>query len=364
MGRVILNCTRLKAALKAKSLNFSGEEYKDGFISYKVENEGAGMMDIMYAKYLVSDLPDPSQKDLDAISSKATKIDVVTYVKSKKVKGMGHEMEEKTFKQLSQNQIKELFQCIKIKEDDITHVMNIGEISFKIFQGDNLFGTIRYVSNGYIRWDDKWKDDALLVNPTKFLEWLASIGIDEPLKEAIKSAKKAEENNVELQKWASVAPKTLINQIDPNTISQAIYFPTTGVPQETNGQIEQDPYSLELFALLKAEIPNETELILTLFKVFGNDFGAWSGFPAYELLPENVLMLISIEKLNQVIDNQDLTAEHKEGIARFLSGWHFMQKRQSDISQVSQKTKEMLLKHLKAKGDKEKIKLFKQRVMN
>ncbi len=353
----------LKAALKAKSLNFSGEEYKDGFITYKVNNGGAGMMDIMYAKYLVSDLPDPSQKDLDEVFSRITKMEVITYVKGKKVKGMGHMMEEKTFKQLSQNQIKELSQCLKISEADITHVMNIGDVSFKIFDGDTQLGVIRYLENGYIRWENKWKDDALLINPTKFLEWLDRIGIDNPLHEWEKNVKVSAENERKLQTWRAAAPQTLIRYSD--NLNAFVYYPTTndGASQSEN----KEELSLgidkhKLFDEIKEEIPDETQLILTLFKLYGNNFGSWSGFPLYEKLPAKVLLLINIEKLNQVIENQNLTAEHKEGIARFLSGWDFMQQRKSDIAKISQKTKDLLLKYLKEKGDKDKIKLFKLRV--
>jgi hypothetical protein len=118
-----------------------------------------------------------------------------------------------------------------------------------------------------------------------------------------------------------------------------------------------------LYDELLKEIPNETELILTLFKVYGNSFCNWSGFSSFEMLPANALMAVNIEKINQAIDNQDLTPEQKEGIARFLSDWNFIKQRKSDVYKVSDKVKEMLLAHLEAKANKEKIDMFKNRVM-
>jgi tetratricopeptide (TPR) repeat protein len=172
---------RLKSALKAKSLNYQGEEYRNGMISYPVEGSTGGIMDIAYAKYIVCELPDPSQKDLEDMFSKVTKIQLFSYVEGKQIEGKGIQMEKKMLNELSKDQIQNLCNCLKINKDNIGHVMDFGKILFKFFENENVLGIISYPGYGYIRWEDKWKDDAQLTDPEEFLKILYLLGISEPL---------------------------------------------------------------------------------------------------------------------------------------------------------------------------------------
>ena len=85
--------------------------------------------------------------------------------------------------------------------------------------------------------------------------------------------------------------------------------------------------------------------------------------PIYEMLPSQILMGQRIEILNEAFNNDHLTQEQKEGMARFLSDWDFTQKRKPDLIKIDDNIKKMLLEHLEQRKDTEKVNLFKKRVI-
>lgn len=119
----------------------------------------------------------------------------------------------------------------------------------------------------------------------------------------------------------------------------------------------------EVYAELKKEYPNQTDLILSLFELFGSGFGVWNGFPAYETLPKDILLGISIELLNKIEEKSEFTHEQLHGMARFYAGWDFHKNRKADINGLSSNLKNQMLEHLIEFGDDSKLNQFNSRVI-
>ena len=181
---VLVTKEKYKAALKAKSLNYS--EAENGFISYKIGN-GGGMMDITYAAYFVSDLPDPAQKDLDDL-----------FDKTKSIRISQRTFDENPPKVIlvidDANTLKDVKDNFAIRDESPGHVMCIGTYLFDFITQNDEKHQIEYLGYGAIRWEKAWKDDAQLENPHQFLEWLANNGIDEPLKAWVEASKQPQSN--------------------------------------------------------------------------------------------------------------------------------------------------------------------------
>lgn len=298
------------------------------------------LYDKKMVEYLKSELPNPAQKDLDTLF-KSTKEIII----SERVSENSRLVEKEIVRRHTKEDIKIVQEKLVLKEEPRGHLMCIGSYYFNFKDDKGEVNKIEYLGYGSVRWESKWKNDASLSNPLAFLEWLTELGIEKPLVEWTKYNERIELSKRQMEEWKAVAPKALVKRMEKQ--------------DECMDNLSRE----KLYTELLKEIPNETVLILTLFKVYGNTFGVWNGFSSYEILPANLLMQIDIEKLNQVIENHDLEPEQKEGIARFLSDWAFMKQRKSDIDRVSDKVKAMLLSHLEVESNDEKMGLFKKRVL-
>jgi hypothetical protein len=72
------------------------------------------------------------------------------------------------------------------------------------------------------------------------------------------------------------------------------------------------------------------------------------------------LLKIPIKSFNQLSSLTSLTEEQKHGMARFFSGRDFNKKETAQKKELSSNLKSLLLVHLVAFGDKEKIDRFKE----
>jgi hypothetical protein len=98
-------------------------------------------------------------------------------------------------------------------------------------------------------------------------------------------------------------------------------------------------------AALAAEIPEPRARILVLLEWYGAGRGPWSGFPAYEEVPEELLLGYSTTDILAAIDGRELRAPQTEGAARLFGGWTFSQRRPQDLALLPAALRERLLRH-------------------
>ncbi len=239
-----------------------------------------------------------------------------------------------------EDQIKTAGEKLDITTEPLGHVLDSGSyiFDFTTKSGENHF--IEYMGSIQIRWKEKWKEDAQLKNHIGLLEWLNDLGIDKPLTEYNNALIEEEKYRVQYENWINKLPKSIIKAI------------------ENNYEFEYD----KIYSELIIEIEDEKNLILKLYKLFGCGFGVWNGFPTYEMIPEQMLLRLSVEKLTAIDNTSNLTDEHKHGMARLFSGHDFYKKRKDDIAKLPSELKQNILEHLIELGDQNKITLFKNRV--
>lgn len=148
----------LKVALEAKKCNYQGA-YSGPFLSYQAENGAGGMMDLMTAQFLVSDLSEPNQNDLTEMLTFMTRVEVWKSPLTK----------EKQRAELSNNQVAALVNCLNIlSQDSYGHRLTIGDITFAFYKNNELLAKITHLGGGRIRWEEKWQGDAQLINVPQF----------------------------------------------------------------------------------------------------------------------------------------------------------------------------------------------------
>jgi hypothetical protein len=107
-------------------------------------------------------------------------------------------------------------------------------------------------------------------------------------------------------------------------------------------------------AALAQEQPQINERLLVLLGWFGSGAGPWSGFPAYEEVPEKLLLQYSTEDLLGALESSDLSKAQLEGAARLFAGWNFGQQRPTDRNKLSKALKGRLLAQALRSADADK----------
>lgn len=290
-----------------------------------------------------SKLPNPVQSDLDKLFADLEKIEISERVSDEETKIL---IPQKVLEIKDASKIKELYEKFKIIEESIGHMMCIGEYVFTFCVKGGVAAEIEYLGGGAIRWEKRWKEDAALNAPIAFLEWLFVQGIEKPLNIWTEMENAAKEDERKTQEWKSQAPQILWSYADE--------LDYQGVLLDPDKMMEE----------IKKEIPNEKELISSLFKLNGFSSESWNHFSMHETIPGTILITFDINSLIEVISNNSLTDSYKEGIAKFFASRDFYQKRKKDIQHIPDNIKNILLEYLEDTGDEDKIRQYKKRVMD
>jgi hypothetical protein len=73
--------------------------------------------------------------------------------------------------------------------------------------------------------------------------------------------------------------------------------------------------------------------------------GAWSSYPSYESVVENLLLDYSTADLVASIDGERLTERQLDGAARLFGGWKFSKERPGEAALLPLALRKTLLEH-------------------
>jgi hypothetical protein len=121
-----------------------------------------------------------------------------------------------------------------------------------------------------------------------------------------------------------------------------------------DGPIVGDDVIARMDAALAKETPKVNDRILVLYGWFGSGAGPWSGFPAYEEVAEQLLLMQSTKDLLAALDSVELSDAQLGGAARLFAGWTFSKKRPDDGKKLSSALKTRLLAHSLRGDDSDK----------
>jgi len=284
------------------------------------------------------DLPLPTQKSLDEMLSSVTRIRVIDdgMMSGKALKG---KVLLDTRKPEDINSFRNIF---KIDEAPSTfgYCMCLGEPTLEFYRGKKLIATISIHHGRSIRWG-KWKWDALLIGNEKLLDWLFTHNVKKPKEEYEEDLRQAVESEKQYRKWESAIPECLRSRWAKIN---------WGSPVEP-----ADATVSELFQTAKSNYHDQDELILSLLGWFGSGAGPWSGFPAYEMIPEKMLLRIETRNIIKVVTTRTLTSSQMEGTSRYFVGWDFHRQKPKDENLITTELKQRILNHVKQQKDKDKI---------
>lgn len=285
---------------------------KTGFVPIKDEKgKVTGMMDRTTAALLQSKLPNPSQYTLDAMLADVSRVKVFD-------RGMINDKPLETTELLDVTDpqtVARLCECLKIVEDprSFGHCMCYGDLTMEFYAVQKRLAVIGFHHGISIRWN-AWKWDAKLQDPQCHLKWLADQGITAPLSEFREAQQQQYEAQQAWNRWVSAMPNCLKE------------LP----PEIWKNMVKEHDLKLATDALASA-YPIVTDRLLTLFRWFGSGKGSWSGYPAYEMLAEQILLQYSVTDLVTALENAPLTEVELEGAARLFAGHAFQNRSENQV---------------------------------
>jgi len=289
----------------------------DGDFIPMVDEQGrvTGVMDRATADYLASTDPNPTQASLDAVLSRATRARLLG---SRVDENRRYQFDVVRLDITDPADLAELREALRIIEDpeQFGHLMSIESHRLEFWAGDECLSGLGVLYWFALRWHSVWKNDAVLANPRRFEDWLQRHGIPDATQQREADERRAEVQQRQIERWEQALPPCL-----------ATLWP------DRLGDMNPDVSSAR--QLLEEAVPDPVEQARVLFAWFGSGAGPWSGYPAYESVPESMLLDYPIEILVRAVDRADVTDAQILGAARFFGGWTFGQRRKRDRASCS-----------------------------
>jgi hypothetical protein len=214
-----------------------------------------------------------------------------------------------------------------------------GDPTLEFYKDDAIVVSLGFHHGQSLRWPDgKWSGDgALTRNSAEFLvRWLTDHGVSGPQEEREEQIRLQQESRESNDKWLRAMPECL----KPFWSDMQLPFVRKGTQ--------------ELEAALTKEFPDSNARVLALLTWYGSGEGPWSGYPHYESIAEELLLLNKTESILAAIQDQELTEQQTEGLARLLAGRSFSQQRPNDLRNVPDELKARLLKYSLQSNDEDR----------
>lgn len=288
------------------------------------------LVDDATVSYIESAAPQPTQASLTRMLGSTRRVQVVRGGSSNGAP-FGSEVLAVTE---DPNTIEELRHSLQIREGGRGHCMCHGDPTLVLSDRSGALVAVLGVHHGVaIRWCE-WKDDAEIVDGQRLLQWLVSLGVAYPMAEFQASRRRGLESQVQAERWQAAIPPPLAAH--PVFDLHLVYDPAP------------------LFPVLEGAFPDPCARALVLFEWLGRGAGPWSGFPAYEALPEKLLMAMPMDCLLAALHSENLTGAQLEGAARLFAGWDFGRNRKRDLDWLTPSDRQRLLDQALRSTDRDK----------
>ena len=315
----------------------------------------------MLRRLLARFAPDPSQRSLNAMLNRVTRVRML----DGGVSGDRPLGEDVLLDVADSESIEMLRDSLAIVEERSTfgHCMCLGDYALQFYAGRRNIATIGLHHGRSIRWN-AWKYDALLRDGQRLLTWLADQGAAAPLEAYEQDRRRAEEYRQAAIRWRQAMPACLQPYWDQMRVSadgMVSFIPVSQRGEEGQQSQVEDPTGEVALLLdaLEAEYPEPESRILALLKWYGCGMGPWSGFPSYEIVAERLLLVFPTDQLVTALTRYPLTPVHLEGAARYFCGYQFNTYKPGEVQQIPQELKERLLTHSLKSSDEDRARRAK-----
>lgn len=195
--------------------------------------------------------------------------------------------------------IRDIYAVLEIDET-ITgfHSMCLGDYAIELISNNQVQATIGFHHGESIRYD-KWNGDAALAKTGEVLNLLAELGLKKPMEDWNEERLRAEERRTERGQWMDHAPASFRKHRNALLGSDGNYPPA-------------------LIDDLELEFRDKNKLIIALLDIYGRTEHFWTGYPAYEAVPYELLQRFDV---NEIIDAYLATNRNyktRKGLGRLL----------------------------------------------
>ncbi len=217
-------------------------------------------------------------------------------------------------------EIASLAKTLQTGPDGVGHCMCFGTLVYEI---ESAAGTRRIsLHHGETLREEHAFDNVPLLSPDACMDWLSARGITFVREEYEEARRRGAEFKAHAARWRAALPSSL-----------APFFDEMGSGRKPRP---------EWTAALASEYPDLKQRAVMLLRLFGSGAGPWSGYPAYEGVPEAFLLEMSLDVL--LAAASDATDDRvTEGEARLFAGWEFGRQRRDDRAALPVELRRRLL---------------------
>lgn len=225
---------------------------------------------------------------------------------------------------------------VVVKPEQEFHCMCIGTEALYLYKDKKLLATVTNHHGQSVRCS-LWKSDAPLADIENWLKWFDDRKIDAPRKEVEEARAQQAQGEIDWKKWVAAIPK--------------------GLKKPWKESVDQfgDCDLPKLKTALNSTLPKKSDQILALMNWYGSGAGPWSGYPAYESAPEELLLEYPIAELVTAVETGKMTPARLEGAARLFGGWDFSQKHPGGREKIPAEIRKVLWEHVKNTKDEDKL---------
>lgn len=260
--------------------------------------------------------------------------------------------------------IEALKQALAIEENagSIGHDACYGDPTIEILEGRKRLAVFGFHHGENIRWDKGWRLDANLKDGPKLVDWFSANGVTGPQAALDAALKDKRRSAADLQKWSLSMPSCLrsywgsiLGTRNPDIL---IFAPDpspsdhlrTPEPNMTHTTAEEK----EMMSLLDGNFENKEFEALAVLQWYASGVGSWTGYPSYEDLPADLLLMMPTETIIKALDAKDVSEPELEGAARFFASRNFRSSKPQDISLLSESLRQRLYEHCMKSEDNDK----------
>lgn len=306
------------------------------------------MLDRETVEYMQSQAPQPSQRSLDTMLEGAHGLRIIAGGASG-----GQPLGEKILLEIRDaSTLADFRQHLRIVDGAAGHCMCHGDPTIELLDNSGKRAAVIGLHHGKaIRWNG-WRDDAELVDGRGLLEWLAAHEVQYPLRKYLDSIQSRASAERAWQRWFAAMPPALRSLLtdQQDSIGMIIAVPS---PSAATAEAETDQFAgpvtfdaerlLGVKHAIEEAYPDTVQRAEVLFEWYGKGNGAWTSFPAYEEIPEYLLIDVPFEQLLSALRGSSVPEPRLEGAARFFAGWTFAKKHSAKLTSIPPALRQQLL---------------------
>lgn len=190
-----------------------------------------------------------------------------------------------------------------------------------------------------------WDGNTVIADQEKWLRWFDDRNMPMVRKERDHAVESEKKNAEDEARWYAAMPKGIKESVEEQRYR--LYG------------LSSPKLNKSVLSILEKEYPEKSERIFALLNWFGSGAGPWSGYPSYESIAEDYLLLFTTQDILAALNDRKPDASHLEGASRLFAGWKYSKFRAKELDLIPKKMRKILLDQALKSGDEDKIELAK-----